>query len=128
MPLFDHFHPPLSTQLHWEAFHASWAVKLADTLTEHVLPAHFMAEAMIHLGPSVEIDVATMERTPAAEVTGNGAGKVAVSSRARVATVPTLEIPATFPDTLHPPLCESVLHATGDAVLTFGVPLSKSNL
>ena len=25
MPLLDHFHPPLSTQRHWESFHTTWA-------------------------------------------------------------------------------------------------------
>ncbi len=99
MPLLDHFHPPLSTQRHWESFHASWAVKLADTLTEQVLPPHFIAEAVVHIGPSVEIDVATLERSPEREITGNGTGTLAVSSRVWKATAPSLEIPATFPNT-----------------------------
>jgi hypothetical protein len=24
MPLLDHFHPPLSTERHWESFYAAW--------------------------------------------------------------------------------------------------------
>ncbi len=85
MPLLDHFQAPLHPRRHWESFHASWAVKLADMLTEQVLPAHFMAEAMVHIGPSVEIDEAPLDRHVEREITGNG--------------VPSLEIPATFPDT-----------------------------
>src|SRR5688572_19393077 len=62
MPLLDHFHPPLSAERHWESFHSSWATKLADTLTERWLPPNYIAEEHVHLGPVVEIDVATFER------------------------------------------------------------------
>lgn len=29
-PLLDHIHPPLSTERHWEAFHASRADEIMD--------------------------------------------------------------------------------------------------
>src|SRR5262245_26428325 len=99
MPLLDHFHPPLSTQLSWEAFHASWAVKIADTLTEKVLPAEYIAEAMIHIGPYIEVDVATMESSGTGVTSGNGAATATAPPRVWSPTAPAMELPATFPDT-----------------------------
>jgi hypothetical protein len=67
MPLLDHFHPPLSAERRWESFHSSWATRIADALTERWLPPNYIAEEHAHLGPSVEIDVATFEgEAPAA--------------------------------------------------------------
>jgi hypothetical protein len=62
VPLLDHFHPPLSAERRWESFHANWATRLADHLTERWLPPGYIAEEYVHLGPSVEIDVATSAR------------------------------------------------------------------
>jgi hypothetical protein len=53
MPLLDHFHSPLGAERRWESFHASWANKIADALTEQWLPANYIAEEHVHLGPSV---------------------------------------------------------------------------
>src|SRR6266849_7485997 len=76
MPLLDHFHPPLSAERRWESFHSSWATRIADGLTECWLPPNYIAEEHAHLGPSVEIDVATFEQE--APATGpEGAGVVA---------------------------------------------------
>jgi hypothetical protein len=61
VPLLDHFHPPLSLERRWESFHSSWATKIADALTERWLPPNYIAEEHAHLGPSVEIDVATTD-------------------------------------------------------------------
>lgn len=95
MPLLDHFHPPLSSERHWESFHSSWATKIADTLTEHVLPPNYIAEEHAHFGPAVEIDVSTFEREPTA-----AAGVVATVGP-KVWTPPTADgvLPAAFPDT-----------------------------
>jgi hypothetical protein len=59
MPLLDYFHPPLSNERRWESFHSSWATRIAADLTERWLPPNYIAEEHVHLGPSVEIDVAT---------------------------------------------------------------------
>lgn len=99
MPLLDHFHPPLSTQLSWEAFHASWAVKLADALTEKLLPSEYIAEAMIHVGPFVEVDVATLDRSGSVPLSGNGAATATAATRVWSPVAPAMELPATFPDT-----------------------------
>ncbi len=61
MPLLDHFHPPLSTERHWESFHATWAGSIADALNERWLPEGYFAEEQLHPAARVEIDVATFE-------------------------------------------------------------------
>ena len=61
MPLLDHFHPPLSTERHWESFHATWAGAIADALNERWLPEGYFAEEQLHPAARVEIDVATFE-------------------------------------------------------------------
>jgi len=61
MPLLDHFHPPLHGPRHWEGFHHSWATFIAQQLNLEALPPDYFAEAEITLGPTLEVDVATME-------------------------------------------------------------------
>ena len=63
MPLLDHFHPPLSSQRHWESFHTTWASALADALNERWLPEGYFAEEQVHPSARVEIDVATFEES-----------------------------------------------------------------
>lgn len=60
--LRDHFHPPLSEQRHWHAFHNAWATHLADDLNRR-LPTGWFAEPNVQFG--IEIDVATFEETHA---------------------------------------------------------------
>ncbi len=96
MPLLDHFHPPLSTERRWESFHSSWATRLADALTERWLPPNYIAEEHAHLGPSLEIDVATLERDAAAE----GGGAVAtVGPQVWAPPAPDGVLPSVVPDT-----------------------------
>src|SRR5947209_20620014 len=99
MPLLDHFHPPLSAERRWESFHSSWATKLADALTERWLPPNYIAEEQVHLGPSVEIDVATFEGERSA--TGEEGGGPVATVGPRVWTPPAADgvVPAVFPDT-----------------------------
>jgi hypothetical protein len=59
MPLLDHFRPPLAPRRHWESFHVNWAGAIADGLNESLLPEGYFAEEHAHLGPFVEIDLAT---------------------------------------------------------------------
>jgi hypothetical protein len=97
MPLLDHFHPPLSAERRWESFHSSWATKIADTLTEHWLPPNYIAEEHVHLGPSVEIDVGTIERQslPVREEDGAVATR---NPKVWTAPAPTSVMPAVFPE------------------------------
>src|SRR5258707_1194356 len=99
MPLLDHFHPPLNTEHRWEPFHASWAVKLADALTEHWLPAEYKADAFVHIGPNTQIDVATFRRLSPPVVEQNGGTATAVAPPRWTASTPALVIPSVVPDT-----------------------------
>ncbi|MBN9524314.1 DUF4058 domain-containing protein [bacterium] len=87
MPLRDHFHPPLSTQVSWEGFHALWPGMLTVRLNA-ILPAGFRAEPRVHLGALFEIDVAGFERDEMTGRTDTTDGGVATA--ALVAPHPTL--------------------------------------
>jgi hypothetical protein len=94
MPLLDHFHPPLSTQRHWESFHTTWAGAIADALNERWLPEGYFAEEQLQPSARVEIDVATFEQA-------GGAGAVAVEARKTwTPTAPTATMPGTIPEGL----------------------------
>jgi hypothetical protein len=97
MPLLDHFRPPLYPRRAWESFHSRWANSIADAL-QRMLPSRYFAEVQIHLGTSVETDVAEFERPPQPEdESPNGmVGDVAVQTWAPPA--PPLVMPAVFTD------------------------------
>ena len=69
MPLLDHFHPPLGTDRHWEAFHAQWSGSIAAALNAK-LPQRYFAEPQVHVGSRVEVDVATFEYAGPARTAG----------------------------------------------------------
>jgi hypothetical protein len=96
MPLLDHFHPPLAPRRHWESFHVNWAGAIADDLNESLLPEGYFAEEHAHLGPFVEIDVATFtDSQTSAERAG---GTATLHIRAWAPPAPPLVVPAAFPD------------------------------
>src|SRR5437870_1962351 len=63
MPLLDHFRPPLNHDRHWKGFHSYWAAALVLQLNKSRLPAEYFAEPQINIGISVEVDVATLEKS-----------------------------------------------------------------
>src|ERR1043166_2203486 len=92
MPLRDHFHSPLKEIRHWEAFHSLWSSEIVRTLNRGVLPKECFAEAQVHVGSQVEIDVATFEHDSG---NSNGAG---VALAAWAPPKPHKVMPAVFPD------------------------------
>src|SRR5438876_5876756 len=98
MPLLDHFHAPLSSERRWESFHSNWATKIADALTERWLPPNYIAEEHAHLGPSVEIDVATLERDPG-PVRDDARIVATVGPRVWAPPAPDGKMTAVFPET-----------------------------
>ena len=74
MPLLDHFHPPLRGPRRWEGFHHAWAANIAQHLNREVLPPDFFAESEISMGPTLEIDVATVELANGREGSGAATG------------------------------------------------------
>ena len=98
MPLRDHFHAPWSDENLWEGFHSAWANTIVRHLNESLLPARFRAIPQIHLGASVETDVATFER-----LTANGSASSEGSSSVLATAVwappqPTQTLTAEFLD------------------------------
>jgi Protein of unknown function (DUF4058) len=94
MPLLDHFHPPVSSRKAWEGFQQTWATLIALRLNGQVLAPPFESEPGVHLGPLVEVDVATFEEDEEPSLfngvhdTGNGGG---------VATLPQVYAPPAPP-------------------------------
>lgn len=89
MPLRDHFHPPLSDDTAWSAFHGNWATKIVDRLNGHRLSDKYKAQSGRHFGARIEADVATLERNDRGSLfeglSGNGGG---VATHAEVYSPP----------------------------------------
>jgi hypothetical protein len=125
MPLFDHFHPPLYPNHHWESFHSNWATRIADGIGA-VLPPGFQVEEHTHAGPGFEIDVATFEGEASAEE-GASAGP-ALATRAAptyAPPVPDRTIPAAFPDTFEVRVFNTTAGLTLVAVIELVSPGNK---
>ena len=60
MPLRDHFRPPLSDRRSWEGIYGGWPAMIVSGLDRR-LSRRYAAEPRVHLGSSIEIDVATLE-------------------------------------------------------------------
>ena len=118
MPLLDHFHPPLSERRSWESsLRAVWAAEIVRTLNRGVLPPECFAEAQVHVGSRVEVDVGTCEEERAAAAPRNGPGGVAVGAWAPPATA--LVMPAVFPDEIE----VQVFRSSGGANLIAAIEL-----
>jgi hypothetical protein len=100
MPLFDHFRPPVSADLPWDSLHSGWASTIAVALNQRWLSRDFIALEHTHVGPRVEIDVATFERPGAttSPVLPNGGGGVATLPEVYAPPEVLAAIPAVFPD------------------------------
>src|SRR5690242_3731551 len=101
MPLLDHFHAPLYPLRSWESIHSRWANSIADAL-QRLLPRRYFAEVQIHLGTSVEADVAEFERPPSPEeqpANGPAAqGGVATALQTWAPPTPPFVAAALYPD------------------------------
>ncbi len=84
MPLLDHFHPPLRGPRRWEGFHHAWATTIAQQLNPETLPTDYYAEPEISVGPTLEIDVATMELTGGHQSAGRASTAVWSPSRPKI--------------------------------------------
>ena len=82
MPLRDHFRPPLDDRTSWDGFHGQWPAMITLELSRK-LPPRYVAAPHVHLGSSIEIDVATSEEDevapPESGGVGNGGGGVATA-------------------------------------------------
>ncbi len=95
MALLDHFHAPVSERRSWEGFHGLWAAAMVETLNRDVLAEEYFADMHVHIGSQVEIDVATLQETPAS---GERGGATDVAAPPWTPPPATLAMPAVFPD------------------------------
>src|SRR5438445_8751933 len=100
MPLLDHFHPPLSAARHWEGFHGLWAGSMVSALNDQLLPPGYFAEAQIHVGSRVEVDVATFDSHAPQSASADGGGVATVAAPVWAPPIPAQVMPAIFPDSL----------------------------
>ncbi len=107
MPLYDHFHRPLSDIHEWESFHSQWGSCIAADLNRR-LPKRFLASAPQHLGPFVSADVAEKEllSLDAGETRNDIPGRstddagiaVAIEKAIYLPPATTLSMPVSFPE------------------------------
>jgi hypothetical protein len=99
MPLRDHFRSPLADRRSWDEFHGQWPAMIVIGLSEK-LPQRYIAAPRIHLGSSIEIDVATYEQDePDSPVSGWGEDRgIAVAAAPWAPPSPTLAIASDLPD------------------------------
>jgi hypothetical protein len=97
MPLLDHFHPPLYPARHWESFHTLWTAAIVERLNREVLPQGYFAEAQVHIGSRVEVDVATLEQGQPAHGPRDGP-TATLTLEVWAPPQPPLVLPAVFPD------------------------------
>ncbi|HEX3447130.1 MAG TPA: DUF4058 family protein [Isosphaeraceae bacterium] len=98
MPLRDHFRPPLADRRTWEGLHGGWPMMIVTGLNQK-LPRRYIAEPQVHLGSTIEIDVATYEEHDAgfssAGETDEGGG---VATAVWAPPLPTLAVASNLPD------------------------------
>ena len=99
MPLRDHFRPPLDDLTSWDGLHGGWPMIIVEGLGR-ILPRRFVAAPHIHLGSSIEIDVATYEADEADSSASGGEGVVGVgvATAAWAPPRPTLAVATDLPD------------------------------
>src|SRR5437762_13582379 len=98
MPLRDHFHGPFAERAPWDMVHGGWPMVIATALSAR-LPSEYFAGPLIHLGSSVEIDVAGFETTePSLPYGAPDAGGVATAVWTAPHPTRTVEIEVPDPD------------------------------
>ncbi len=73
MPLRDHFRPPLDNERSWDEVHGQWPAMIVLAVGRK-LPRGFIAVPRLHLGSSVEIDIAGLRKDSAGLPTWGGGG------------------------------------------------------
>ena len=96
MPLRDHFHPPVSRRVSWEAIHGQWPAVIVQQLKKQ-LPPGYVSAPKVHLGAHAEVDIATFEEDewPGYSESDNGGG---VATATWTMAEPTLAVEIEIPD------------------------------
>src|SRR5262245_25964289 len=124
MPLFDHFHPPLTPHHHWESFHSNWATRIADGIAA-VLPPEYQVEEHVHVGPSFEIDIATYEETPSENGASPGPTLATRAAPTYSPPAPDHTMPVALPDTFEVRVFNTTAGLTLVAVIELVSPGNK---
>jgi hypothetical protein len=97
MPLRDHFRPPVNLHHAWDELLGQWPAMMVLQLAGQ-LPPNYTVAPHVHLGGSVEIDVAAHKHlsNPEAARPSGGNGQTATATWA--ATAPTLRVETDLPD------------------------------
>ena len=98
MPLRDHFHSPFADRRSWEGIHDAWPTMIIVGLSRK-LPQRYVAEPQVHLGSSIEIDVATFDEDEADSLaTGEADNGGGVATAIWAPPRPTLTVATDPPD------------------------------
>ncbi len=97
MPLRDHFRPPLADRRSWDGLHGQWPAMIVIDLNRN-LPRRYVAEPQIHLGSSIEVDVATYEAEEAAPAAGERGHDVGALTATWSPSRPTLAVATDLPN------------------------------
>lgn len=100
MPLRDHFCPPLDRIRSWDELHGQWPAMIVLALNPR-LPPRFVAVPHVHLGTSIEVDVASLEESASVggegRPSGEGAGEGGVATAPWAPPRPTFEAATAVP-------------------------------
>ena len=93
MPLRDHFHGILKDSRKWTGFHSAWINTMVRHLNSRLLPQRYHSEPNEHLGPNIEVDIATREEEQSPEWHGKAQGNgVATAVGAPPAATQTIDV------------------------------------
>jgi Protein of unknown function (DUF4058) len=123
MPLLDHFHPPVSERRSWEGFHGLWAAALVEKLNRDVLADEFFADMQVHIGSQVEVDIATLDESPAAGERSRAGATATLAAWAPPAT--DLVFPVVFPDDIEVQIFATATGATLVGAIELASPGNK---
>jgi hypothetical protein len=96
MPLRDHFRSPLADRRPWDGLHGAWPTIIVIGLNRS-LPERYVAEPQIHLGSSIEIDVATYEEDSASSTAAQRSNGGSTATAVWAPPKPTLSVVSDLP-------------------------------
>jgi hypothetical protein len=97
MPLRDHFCPPVSRQVSWEEIHGQWPAVIVQQLKTQ-LPPGYVSGPKVHVGSSIEIDIATYEQDNAPPSLSARNDEDPTTTATWTATAPSLTVETDIPD------------------------------
>ena len=119
----DHFHPPVSERRGWEGFHGLWAAALVEKLNSDILGEEYFADMQVHIGSSVEVDIATLAESRGTREHSAAAATALAPVWAPPAT--DLIFPIVFPDDIEVQVFATVTGATLVAAIELVSPGNK---